>query len=99
MVKGSCGILGFVSLCSEMGLSVKPRVCTDSSAARGAVSRVGTGRMKHVSTQTLWVQERVTKGELTFSKVPRTENFADLCTHHWDPSVAFPMFQKMGFVQ
>ena len=99
LVKGSCEILGFVSLCSEMGLTVTPHVLTDSSAAKGAVSRVGTGRMKHVATQSLWVQERVAKGDLTFFKVPRSENFSDFCTHHWDPSAAFPMLRKMGFVQ
>ena len=69
---------------------------TDSSAAKGAVARSGCGRMKHVSTQNLWIQEKARKGEIRFNKISRAVNYADLLTHHWEHSCGERMLQSMG---
>ena len=45
-----------------MGMAKSGTLYTDSSAAKGAIHRSGTGRMKHVEAQHLWVQEMAAKG-------------------------------------
>ena len=44
-------------------------VFTDSSAALGIVNRTGLGRMKHLHTQSLWVQDAQTTQRLEYVKV------------------------------
>ena len=41
----------------EMGRAQTSTLYTDSSAAKGTDSRVGSGRLKHVETNLFWVQE------------------------------------------
>ena len=82
LVKASVEGLGVAAIAQELGESVEIRVMTDSSAAKGAVQRTGSGRMKHVSTQSLWVQEESQGGSIEYIKVPRARNLADLMTHH-----------------
>ena len=43
-------------LLMEMGLKMKVRVRTDSSAAKGVVKRSGSGNMKHMAAKHLWIQ-------------------------------------------
>ena len=56
IVKGSVEAIGVKHLIGELGVEVSIELATDSNAARGAVLRSGTGRMKHVSLNTLWIQ-------------------------------------------
>ena len=53
LIKASSESLGLANMSGEMGEVVQVQVLTDSSAAKGAVQRVGSGRMKHISTQNL----------------------------------------------
>ena len=49
-------------------------------AARGTASRRGLGKLRHVQTRYLWIQERVAKNELKIIAVGTKQNVADLCT-------------------
>ena len=55
----------------ELGADVKLEVLTDSAAARGAIQRSGTGRMKHIALSRLWVQEKARNGEIRYRKINR----------------------------
>ena len=55
---------------------------TDSSAAIGICSRQGLGKLRHLDTQTLWVQQAVRTGKVDLRKVLGEENPADLLTKH-----------------
>jgi len=92
LVKASTEALGLISLAGEMMIKMSATVMGDSSAAQGI-----TGRVKHLRTQQLWVQEAAATGRLKFIKIPRDNNYADLMTHHWDFSVGTHMLQNMGF--
>ena len=63
LVKASVEIINLKSIFQELGVRATMEVATDSSAARGAVHRAGNGRMKHISMNHLWVQERASSGE------------------------------------
>jgi hypothetical protein len=52
----------------------------DSSAARGIFGRTGPGRVRHLDTRHLWVQERVRRREMAVESVRGDENEADLGT-------------------
>ena len=96
LVKASTETLGLMRMSSEMGLSQTGILLTDSSAAKGTVHRVGSGRLKHIATNNLWVQEKAARGELVYKKIPRDKNFADLLTHHWDSRVGEHMLNSAG---
>ena len=81
-VKGGCYVLGVKSLMQEWGLNLPLmlKVRTDSSAAKGFCSRRGLGKMRHVSTRYLWLQDRVAKSDLHILKVRTHEQLADFLT-------------------
>ena len=53
---------------------------TDSSAARGVLGRIGAGRIRHLSGQVLWMQQRVAQGFFQVRTVPTATNVAGLNT-------------------
>ena len=81
-VTRACAVaLGFRSLLSDLGLQrVTSRVWTDSSAAIGVCKRQGLGKLRHLDTQMLWVQQRVRNNDLDLYYVPGEKNPADIFT-------------------
>ena len=82
LVRGSGQGLGYQSLLKDLGLDVPLRLWTDSSAAIGICSRQGLGKLRHIDTHTLWVQQAVRSRRLDIKKVLGEENPADLLTKH-----------------
>ncbi len=72
--------MGLQSLLADWGLPVRVEVLSDSSAARGHVQRRGLGKMRHIQTRFLWVQERVAEGHIKITCVPGSRNVADVLT-------------------
>jgi hypothetical protein len=66
----------------DFGLKTPVRVWTDSSAALGISTRSGLGKLRHLETHTLWVQEKVRTGAIQVRKVRGDVNPADLFTKH-----------------
>ena len=82
--KGGAEGLGVSNLLVDMGGErLQVRLCIDASAAVGAIVKRGSGRMKHIETQELWIQQAVHRGTLRCEKIPRDKNCADMLTHHW----------------
>ena len=98
IVKACTEGLGVVSLSQELGRKTMLHVLTDSSAAKGTVLRTGIGRLKHVQLNQLWVQERISDGDVIVKKVPREQNVSDLFTHHWSRKEAQVHLSGMNFV-
>ena len=63
---------------------VKSQVNSDSNAARGIASRIGSGKVRHLQIRDLWVQERVRSGELQLGKVGTDVNRSDMGTKYLD---------------
>ena len=74
--------MGQQSLLRDLGCDIRVRVWTDSSAAIGICSRQGLGKLRHIATHTLWIQERVRDGAIELRKVRGEVNPADLFTKH-----------------
>jgi len=82
VVKASGVSLGYQALLADVGLKVPIRVWTDSSATLGICGRQGLGRLRHIDTQCLWIQQRVRDGSVQLYKVRGDDNPADLFTKH-----------------
>ena len=82
VVRGSGIGLGCQSLLRDLRLDLPVRVWTDSSAAIGICTRQGLGKLRHLDTHTLWVQQAVRSGRIDLRKVLGEVNPADLFTKH-----------------
>ena len=82
VVKGAGMGLGYQALLDDLGIEASLRVWTDSSAAIGIAGRQGLGKLRHLDTHTLWLQQAVRSKRLELKKVLGTENPADLFTKH-----------------
>ena len=80
VVKAAGQGLGFQALLSDLGISLPLRVWTDSSAAIGIAERQGLGKLRHVSTHLLWVQQAVRTRRIDLRKIRGDANPADLLT-------------------
>ena len=66
----------------DFGIEVAIRVNTDASAANGMANRKGLGKVRHMAVNQLWIQDRVSRVDLTITKVNGKENLADNLTKH-----------------
>ena len=74
--------LGFQGFMKDLGHEIPLRVWTDSSAAIGICSRQGLGKLRHIDTHLLWIQQAVRSKRVDLRKILGEENPADLFTKH-----------------
>ena len=81
-VKGGAEGLFLKSLCADLGIVVRVRVHTDSSACKGMCNRDGLGKIRHLDLQFLWLQQAVRQGRIAMRRIAGVHNPADLMTKH-----------------
>ena len=64
----------------DFRVEVQVKVLSDATAAIGMVRRLGLGRVRHLATADLWVQQKLREGAFTVAKHPGASNPADLMT-------------------
>ena len=69
-------------MAADFGDTVQAGLWSDASAAIAISQRSGLGKLRHIQTQYLWLQERVAAKELRLTKVLGTANPADMLTKH-----------------
>ena len=82
VVKAAGAGLGYQALLNDFGVRLGVRVWTDSTAAIGVSTRQGLGKLRHLDTHTLWLQQAVRSKRIELRKVPGEVNPADLFTKH-----------------
>ncbi len=82
MVAASAETLAIIAYARDLGREMGGEVYTDSSAALGITLRSGIGKVRHLRTQGLWVQETRATGRLSYKKVLGSKNPADVLTKH-----------------
>ncbi len=82
VIRGAGQGLGYQALLRDVGVELPLRVWTDSSAAVGICSRQGLGKLRHLDTHTLWIQQAVRTQRVDLRKVDGECNPADLLTKH-----------------
>ena len=68
LVRGGAQGLGVISLLKDLGVDRKLKLKTDASVAKSIASRRGLGKMRHVETNQLWLQQRVSLGHIEVEK-------------------------------
>ena len=96
IVKGASLGLGFQSTAADLGITVRLRIHSDSSAAIGISRRRGLGKIRHLSVGDLWVQERLRNGDFELVKILGTQNPADVLTKFTDKPTLNNMTSKMN---
>ena len=82
MVAASAETLAMIAYCRDLGFAVGGEVYADSAAALGISNRAGIGKVRHLRTQGMWIQEVRVGGRLAYKKVLGTKNPADVLTKH-----------------
>ena len=94
---GSCDGI-FLCKCLQflLTMDVVIKVLIDNSACRYVLSRAGCGRIRHLSTRILWVQQRVEQKELRITPVSSTDNLADIGTKKLSVSTMRVLMHDIG---
>jgi hypothetical protein len=95
-VKTASEVIGMIGMARDMGVKVEGDIWVDASAAMGIVNRQGCGKIRHLDTILLWVQQRKLRKELGFEKINGKENPSDLMTKGLDEVSLLKMVEKLG---
>ena len=96
VTKVAAEALGIQSVLSDFGTKVKVEIHSDATAAIGICKRQGLGRVRHLATADLWVQQKVRARELKLFKLPGKENPSDLMTKHKTAPEASRFMSMLG---
>ena len=81
---------------ADYGTTLDPWLYVDASAAIGVAQRSGLGKIRHLDTGTLWLQQAVRDKQIGLTKVKGTENPADLMTKFTDYATLEKLCAIMG---
>ena len=96
LVKCGCETLGLQSVMADLGIRTICVMRTDSTAAKGITNRRGHGKVKHLQTCELWLQEVARDKRIEIQKVGTKENPADLTTKHLDGKTATQHLDRLS---
>lgn len=84
MVRTCSAALGLNASLNDLGHSTNITLLTDASVAKGIGQRTGLGKVRHLETSQLWLQDLILKGRVLVKKVHTNDNIADILTKHID---------------
>ena len=74
--------LGLQSIARDLGFIFPLEILSDATAAIGICRRRGLGKIRHLHTADLWIQDRLRSKDFKLSKVLGADNPADILTKH-----------------
>ena len=80
VTKAATAALGFRSLLAHLGVNWPAKIWTDSTVSIGMCSRQGLGKVRHLDTQVMWIQQRIRNNDFDLYKILGDENPADIST-------------------
>ena len=99
VVKGATEGVGVRALLEDFGLVGRVALRSDASAAIGIVHRLGLGKVRHLATADLWVQQRTRQGDLALAKCPGKEKPSDAQTKHLGREDLHRCVSAVGWVE
>ena len=84
VAKGGANSIGLQALALDLGIDAGIKLHSDSSAAIGMVRRRGLGKVRHLDTTDLWLQEKVREERCEVLKVEGALNPGDILTKSVD---------------
>ncbi|CAK0899675.1 unnamed protein product [Prorocentrum cordatum] len=97
MFKAGSRHVGMALMAKDYGLTCKAELRADASAGVGIASRRGIGKIRHLHTQALWLQQAVAEKRLSVSKTKGESNPANLPTKHGDGKTMWQHLADLGF--
>ena len=97
LVKGTSEGLGLQSMLEDAGVDTWLHVRTDAAAALGMAQRTGVGKVRHLDTRLLWIQDYVRAGRVHLSKIDGLLNSADALTKYLSSSIMSNHLLRMGW--
>ena len=97
-VKAATEGIGVLALMRDMNIEKKISMQVDASAALGVIERKGIGKIRHLETGALWLQEKNLRDIVRFYKTPGSENVADLFTKNVSREVCEKHVRNLGCV-
>ena len=98
VVSAAAASLYTQNLLSEWGWPLKIKLWCDASAARAIAQRLGVGKVKHIQTRYLWLQEKVDTKQLEIASIPSADNHSDVLTKHVPAAVLERHLVTLGLV-
>ena len=95
VVKASSECLGCQAMARDLGQDKNVKIYADASAALGIIHRKGLGKVRHIDTNTLWIQQAARSKRIEYIKVNGTLNPADALTKHLAEPVRAGHFQRL----
>ena len=96
IVTAASEAMGLKTMIKDYGGDATPYIHVDATAAIGIAQREGVGKVRHLDTQALWIQDAVRQRRVNLEKVLGTENPSDLMTKHLDTKSMDKMFNQMS---
>ena len=93
---GAAQALGIQSLMRDPGWEIAVHLHPDATAAIGIARRKGLGKIRHLDTTDLWIQDKIRSKKMKLSKVLGTENMADVLTKYVDRATMTAALTKMN---
>ena len=87
---------GITALAKDLDVLVKPKIMVDASNALGVAPRLGIGKIRHLQTGALWLQDEELRKVIRLSKVPGRENNSDTITKNVSRELLERHLQSMG---
>ena len=98
VTKAAAEGFGVQAVLSDFGFAVRLEVHSDATAAIGICKRQGLGRVRHLATADLWVQQRVRLKQLKLFKLPGKENPSDMMTKYLSSPLMVKFSKMLGLV-
>lgn len=96
LVRGASEGLGIQSLLRDLGEECEINLMTDATAAMGICRRTGVGKVRHLDTRLLWIQDKVRGGDIRLEKIAGLENPADAFTKYLGSEALMGHMARMG---
>ena len=90
--------LGTAAIIRDLGRDYEDalEIRNDASAAIGIACRIGIGKIRHIETDQVWLQQNVLEGHIVVSKVKGEDNLADAITKGVEGKLLSEHLDKVG---
>ena len=95
---GAAQALGLQSLLLDLGWKLRIRVHSDATAAIGICKRKGIGKIRHLATTDLWIQDKVRSKVIELVKVLGADNPADVLTKYVNRQIMEKALLALGLL-
>ena len=96
LVKSAAEALGVQALALDLGWSFGLDLFVDATAAQGIAARTGLGRVRHMETRVLWVQQALREGKFRIRRVDGKKNPSDILTKPLSAEFMRPLLMLIG---